>query len=50
MGGAIDKTSFVDHGGKRVYLCCDGCKATFKKDPAKYLKKLEEMGQKPEKI
>jgi YHS domain-containing protein len=50
MGGAIDKKVYVDHEGLRVYFCCDGCQGTFKKDPAKYLKKLEELGEKPEKI
>ena len=44
MGGKIDKSIFVDHEGKRVYFCCDGCPETFKKDPAKYIKKLEDEG------
>jgi YHS domain-containing protein len=26
MGGAINKSSYVDRNGKRIYLCCDGCK------------------------
>lgn len=25
-----------DHGGKRYYFCCAGCKPEFDKDPAKY--------------
>ena len=44
MGGKINKDIFVDHEGKRVYLCCKGCIAEFKKDPAKYIKKLEDAG------
>ena len=44
MGGKIDKKIFADHEGKRVYFCCDGCPETFKKDPAKYIKKLEDAG------
>jgi len=44
MGGKIKKTIFADHDGKRVYFCCKGCVATFKKDPAKYIKKLEADG------
>ncbi len=44
MGGKINKAIFVDHGGKRVYLCCKGCIAEFGKDPAKYVKKLEDQG------
>ncbi len=44
MGGKIDKKIFADHEGKRVYFCCDACPETFKKDPAKYIKKLEDDG------
>jgi YHS domain-containing protein len=31
-----------------VYFCCPGCIETFKKDPAKYLKKMQEAGEEPE--
>ncbi len=48
MGGEIDKSVYADYEGKRVYFCCGGCIGTFKKDPAKYIKKLEDMGQTPE--
>ncbi|HOX07133.1 MAG TPA: hypothetical protein PK280_12085 [Planctomycetota bacterium] len=44
MGGKINKAIFADHDGKRVYLCCKGCIAEFAKDPAKYIKKLEDEG------
>jgi len=44
MGGKIDKAHYVDHEGKRVYLCCPGCKDAFRADPAKYIKKLEDEG------
>lgn len=44
MGGAIDKSKFVDYDGKRIYVCCGGCIATIKKNPAKYVKKLEAEG------
>jgi len=44
MGGAIDKKVFTDYQGKRIYFCCTGCVDDFKKDPEKYLKKLEEQG------
>jgi YHS domain-containing protein len=44
MGGKINKEIFADHEGKRVYFCCRGCVETFKKDPAKYVKKLEDAG------
>ncbi len=43
-GGAIDKNLYVDHDGKRVYLCCKGCEAPVKKDPAQYIKALEDKG------
>lgn len=44
MGGAINKAVYVDYEGKRIYFCCGGCPAEFKKDPAKYLKKMEKDG------
>lgn len=30
------------HEGQEIKLCCKSCKKKFDKDPAKYLKKLEE--------
>jgi YHS domain-containing protein len=45
MGGKISKSAHVDFEGKRVYFCCKGCIPEFNKDPAKYLKKLDSMGQ-----
>ncbi len=44
MGGKIDKKISADYQGKRIYLCCAKCVDTFKKDPDKYIKKLEEQG------
>jgi YHS domain-containing protein len=44
MGGKIDKSIYVDYQGKRVYLCCESCLAEAKKDPEKYIKKLEAEG------
>ncbi len=38
-GKAINPASFVEFNGGKVYLCCDGCPAAFKKDPAKYTAK-----------
>jgi YHS domain-containing protein len=40
MGGKINKESFIDYKGRRIYMCCDGCKAGFNENPAKYLAKL----------
>jgi len=44
LGGNIDKKVYLDYQGKRIYFCCTGCDAEFKKDPEKYLKKIEEQG------
>lgn len=27
----------LEHAGEKVYFCCDGCKVSFEKDPAKYI-------------
>ncbi len=44
MGGAINKKLYVDHDGKRVYVCCQGCIAPVKKDAEKFIKALEADG------
>lgn len=44
MGGAIDKSVYVDYQGKRVYFCCKGCPEEFKKNPKKYLKQMSDSG------
>lgn len=44
-GGDIDKSQFVDVNGKRIYVCCAACITDIKKDPEKYIKKLETLGQ-----
>jgi len=41
MGGKINKEVYTDYKGERVYFCCEGCISEFKKDPAKYMEKLE---------
>jgi YHS domain-containing protein len=50
MGGTINKKLYVDYKGERVYFCCQACLPQFKKDPEKFIKKMKEMGQEPEKI
>lgn len=50
MGGKINKELYADYKGQRVYFCCLGCPPEFKKNPEKYIQKLKEMGQEPEKI
>ena len=44
LAGNIDKNVYVDYQGKRIYFCCKGCDTEFKKDPEKYLKKLQDEG------
>lgn len=44
LGGNINQQVYVDYQGKRIYFCCSGCDAEFRKDPDKYMKKLEEQG------
>jgi YHS domain-containing protein len=44
MGSEINTNLFTDVQGKRVYFCCGGCPATFKKDAAKYIAKMEKEG------
>jgi YHS domain-containing protein len=44
LGGNIDKQVYMDYQGKRIYFCCQGCDAEFRKDPEKYLKKIQEQG------
>lgn len=43
-GGEIIKSLYADYQGKRVYFCCNGCPAVFKKNPAKYIKEMESKG------
>jgi len=49
MGGKINRDIYVDYQGKRIYFCCPACPPEFRKDPEKYLKKLEEQGVELEK-
>jgi YHS domain-containing protein len=44
LGGKVNKQVYMDYQGKRVYFCCQGCDAQFRKDPEKYMKKLQEQG------
>jgi len=39
----IDPKIYLDYQGRRVYFCCEMCPPMFKKDPEKYLKKLDEQ-------
>jgi hypothetical protein len=44
MNEAINKKLYVDYEGKRIYVCCNYCVKTVKKDPAKYIKLIEDQG------
>lgn len=35
---------FTEYEGKRVYFCCNNCKASFGKNPEKYLDQLPQFG------
>jgi YHS domain-containing protein len=39
------KATQVEYQGKIYNFCCAMCQKDFKKDPEKYIKKLEEMGE-----
>jgi YHS domain-containing protein len=46
--GEMGEPYVYKHEGREVQLCCKSCLKDFKKDPAKYLKKLDEA-EKPKK-
>jgi len=40
--GEMGKPFVFVHEGQEIKLCCKSCQKDFKKDPAKYLKKLKD--------
>jgi YHS domain-containing protein len=40
--GEMGKPYVFTYKGQEVKLCCSGCKKDFDKDPAKYLKKIQD--------
>lgn len=44
MNRPIHPNLYVDAEGKRIYVCCKGCIAAVKADPAKYIAALEASG------
>jgi len=44
IGGVVSKNVYTDYQGKRIYFCCPPCIPEFKKNPEKYMKKLEKEG------
>lgn len=49
LAGNVDKNIYADYKGQRVYFCCKGCDEEFKKNPEKYLQKMQSEGITPEK-
>jgi hypothetical protein len=47
--GEMGKPYVFKHEGREVRLCCKDCLKDFKKDPAKYMKKLDEAEAKSKK-
>jgi len=47
--GEMGKPYVFKHESREVQLCCKNCLKDFKKDPAKYLKKLDEAEAKAKK-
>jgi YHS domain-containing protein len=44
-GNKISKNVFVEYKGKKVYFCCEDCKAKFMADPDKYIAKLPQFAK-----
>ena len=47
--GEMGKPYVFKHEGREVQLCCKSCLKDFQKDPAKYIKKIEEAEKKAKK-
>ena len=45
--GEMGKPFVFEYKGREVKLCCKDCKADFDKEPAKYMKKIEEADKAP---
>jgi YHS domain-containing protein len=45
MGGAINKSIFVEYKDKKVYFCCEPCKEKFEANPEQYIAKLPQFNQ-----
>jgi YHS domain-containing protein len=49
-GKDINKMTYSDYDGQRVYFCCPNCKAAFEKAPQKTIDKLNAEGVSLEKV
>jgi YHS domain-containing protein len=45
--GEMGKPVVIQYEGHEVQFCCPSCQKEFKKDPAKYLKKIDDAAKKP---
>jgi YHS domain-containing protein len=45
--GEMGKPHVIQYEGREVQFCCPRCEKEFKKDPAKYLKKIDAAAKKP---
>lgn len=43
VGNKIDPNIFSEYQGKKVYFCCESCKANFDAAPEKYLARLPQF-------
>ena len=39
--GSMGEPVVIQHEGREIKFCCDSCVPKFKKDPVKYLEKLD---------
>jgi len=46
LGGDMGKPFELEYKGQEIKLCCKSCKKDFDKDPAKYLKKMQDEEKK----
>ena len=44
--GSMGEPFVFTHNGQEIKLCCKSCQKDFKKEPAKFLKKLEKTDKK----
>jgi hypothetical protein len=44
--GSMGEPYVFTHEGQEIKLCCKSCQKDFKKEPSKYLKKLEKTDKK----
>ena len=47
--GEMGKPFIFVHEGQEIKLCCKSCQKDFKKEPAKYVKKLKDVEKKVKK-